>query len=528
MNITLANRVITDLTHHGVKTFCLCPGGRSAPFVEILSKSKGLEVLYFFEERSACFFASGRAKRDLRPIAVITTSGTAVAELLPGVIESHYSHLPLVLITADRPFGYGKKGAPQTLKNSLNILKSYTALSLNVSQIKNLQRMKNWSPEKGSVHLNVSFDIPLVDEPVPSLSFNPSSPPSFYPKTIIKTSDSKWSGFFKSCKKPLLLVGELREEEIPSVQTLLENYSGAIFTEPLSQLNSIKNRLTSGESILVHAWKKKMIDGVIRLGGVPRVRFWRDLEKNSLPVLNLSSPPFYPGLYKKTFHSPLLKSIPQLSQYLSSIKPNNEDLKQLDKKQSEKWMKILKSHPLSEPYWIWKLRQALPQKSKIFLGNSLPIRIWDLVSLDQDKHHSITGQGGVNGIDGLVSRFLGECEPSKENWAFLGDLSALYDMQGLWIAHKIPPWTLVVINNSGGQIFSRLHSNPAFLNQHTLSFASLAKMWGLDYESYSNPQEFHFTKTKKPRLIEIRPDNQSTDKCFQAYQSLWENSTDSI
>lgn len=528
MNLTLASRIIKNLTRHGVKTFCLCPGGRSAPFVEILSKSKGLEVLCFFEERSACFFALGRAKRDLRPIAVITTSGTAVAELLPGVIESHYSHLPLVLVTADRPLGYGKKGAPQTLKDPLNIFKSYTDLSLNISQIKDLQRIKNWSPEKGSAHLNVSFDIPLVDEPVSCVSFNPSPPLNLYLKKSIKTLNSKWDDFFKSCKKPLLLVGELKEEEIPPVQDLLENYSGAIFTEPLSQLNFIKNRLTSGENILVYAKDKKMIDGVIRLGGIPRVRFWRELEKVSLPVLSLSSPPFYPGLYKKTFHAPLLKSLPQLSKYLFSLKSNNEDLKQLDKTQSEKWMKILKSHPLSEPYWIWKLREALPQKSKVFLGNSLPIRIWDLVSLDQDKHLRITGQGGVNGIDGLVSRFLGECKPDKENWAFLGDLSALYDMQGLWISHKVPPWTLVIINNSGGQIFSRLHSNPAFLNQHTLSFASLAKMWGLDYESYSRPQEFHFTKTTKPRLIEIQPDNQETDNCFQDYQSLWGNSTDSI
>ncbi|MCY4513312.1 MAG: 2-succinyl-5-enolpyruvyl-6-hydroxy-3-cyclohexene-1-carboxylic-acid synthase [Bdellovibrionales bacterium] len=521
MNISLASRIITDLTHRGVKTFCLCPGGRSAPFVEVLSQSKGLEILSFFEERSACFFALGRTKRDLCPTAVITTSGTAVAELLPGVIESHYNHLPLVLITADRPFGYGKKGAPQTLKDPLEIFTPYTAFSVNIFEINDLHQLKNWSAEKGSVHLNVAFDIPLVDESIPSLNLSPSSLPSLYPKKFMKTSDSKWENFFHSCQKPLLLVGELKKEEVESVQTLLENYSGAIFTEPLSQLQFIKNRLTSGENILTYAWNRKAIDGVIRLGGIPRTRFWRDLEKSSLPVLNLSSPPFYSGLYKDSFHSPLLKSLPSLSQHLSSLKPKCEDLKRTDQQLSKKWLEILKLHPLSEPHWIWRLKQALPQNSKVFLGNSLPIRVWDLVSLNRDTHCNITGQGGVNGIDGLISRFLGECESSQENWAFLGDLSALYDMQGLWISHKVPPWTLVIINNSGGQIFSRLHSNPAFLNQHSLSFAPLTKMWGLDYEFYSNPQEFHFTKTTKPRLIEIKPDNQATTQCFQAYESLF-------
>ena len=523
MNISLANHIITHLAHRGVKTYCLCPGGRSAPFVEILSQSKGLEILSFFEERAACFFALGRTKRELRPTAVVTTSGTAVAELLPGVIEGHYGHLPLVLITSDRPRGYGKKGAPQTLKDPLEIFKPYTALSLNVFKIKDLQQIENWSLEKGSLHLNVAFDIPLVDESIPSLNLNPSTPLSFYPEKPTKTSESNWEDFFHSCQNPLLLVGELKEEEIKPAQTLLENYSGAIFTEPLSQLQFMKNRLISGENILTQALKMKSIDGVIRLGGVPRTSFWRNLEKISLPVLNLSSPPFYAGLYKNSFHCPLLKSLPLLSQHLSSLKPKCESLKQIDQKLSEKWLDILKSHPLSEPHWIWKLRRSLPEKSKVFLGNSLPIRIWDLVSLDQNTPYKISGQGGVNGIDGLISRFLGECEPSQENWAFLGDLSVLYDMQGLWISHKVPPWTLVIVNNSGGQIFSRLHSNPAFLNEHSLSFASLAKMWGLNYEFYSNPQKFSFTKTTKPRLIEIKPDNQATAQCFQAYEELFQS-----
>ena len=523
MNITLATRLITDLTGRGIRSFCLCPGGRSAPFVEVLSKSEGLEVLFFFEERSACFFALGRTRRDSRPAAVVTTSGTAVAELLPGVIESHYSHLPLVLITADRPFGYGKKGAPQTLKDPLEIFKPYTAVSLNISGIKDLRRLNHWSPEKGGLHLNTAFDMPLMDEPVPSLNLIPSPPPDMYPKAPpVKTPESKWRDFFRSCKKPLLLVGELKKEETKPVQALLENHSGAVFTEPLSRLGFIKNRLTSGENILFHAWKTKDMDGIIRLGGVPRVRFWRELEKIPLPVLNLSSPPFYPGLCRHSLNSSLLESLPRLARSLSRLKPEMKNLRQTDREKSKQWKEIFTSNPSGEPFWIWKLSQALPPNSGVFLGNSLPVRIWDLVSLTRDKGHHITGQGGVNGIDGLVSRFLGECEPSRENWAFLGDLSALYDMQGLWISPKIPPWTLVVINNFGGQIFSRLHSNPAFLNRHSLSFASLAEMWGLDYECHDDPRTFHFTKTTKPRLIEIKPDNQATDQCLQAYQSLWE------
>ena len=491
--------------------------------MEVLSHGKGLEVLFFFEERSAGFFALGRAKRDLRPTAVVTTSGTAVAELLPGVIESRYSGLPLVLITADRPAGYGEKGTPQTLKNPLQILKPYTARSLNISCKEDLL-LKDWSADKGSLHLNTAFDEPLVEKPTAPVDFSPAPAPDIYPEpeTSLQIPDSQWNGFFQSVKRPLLLVGELSEKEAGDAQALLKDYPGAIFAEPLSRLGTLKNRLTSGENILSHGLKTKAIDGVIRLGGVPRVRFWKDLEKNSLPVLSLSSPPFWPGLKKPSLNSPLRESLKRLARSLSLLKPLDDGLRQTDKILSKKQLEVFKSYPLSEPHWMWRLRQSLPDTAKVFLGNSLPVRLWDRVSLDCDSQHSVTGQGGVNGIEGLVSRFLGECEPDRENWAFLGDLSALYDMSGFWISRerKIPPYTLVVINNFGGRIFSRLYSNPAFLNQHQLSFAPLAKMWGLDYEFYSHPRKFLFTPTRRPRLIEIQPDNQATEKCLQVCQSL--------
>ena len=519
MNITLAGRIVRDLAKRGVKTFCLCPGGRCAPFVEVLSRGKGLEILYFFEERSACFFALGRAGRDRRPVAVVTTSGTAVAELLPGVIESRYSGFPLILITADRPLRHGKKGSPQTLENPLAILKNYMALSLNITRLKDLQ-LTGWSPQKGNLHLNTAFDIPLLDQPVSPLRFKPSPAPKIHPKSSSKIVNSQWSRFFQSCKHPALLVGELKYPEVKPVQNLLKNYQGPVYAEPLSRLQPTKTRLTLGESILSHGIETKEIDGVIRLGGVPRCRLWKDLETIPLPVLNLSSPPFYPGISRPSLNGPLLESLPVLSRRLSRLKFSTRLIK-TDREQSKKWKGILKNHPLSEPYWMFRLKQALPKPAKVFLGNSLPIRLWDLAPCNgRGGPYDVTGQGGVNGIDGLVSRFLGECEPDRENWAILGDLSLLYDTSGFWIAPKTPPWTLVVINNFGGRIFSRLYPNPAFLNRHRLSFLHLAKMWGLEYKKYSDPGKFRFTKTKKHRLIEIRPDNRSTRLCLQAYDSL--------
>src|SRR5690242_4112012 len=117
--LDLASYVISELSRQGVMEYCICPSSRNAPLVVMLEElveepKEGLQLFRFFEERSAAFFALGRAIQTRRPVAVVTTSGTAVGELLPAAMEAHYSGVPLVLITADRPRCYRGTGAPQS------------------------------------------------------------------------------------------------------------------------------------------------------------------------------------------------------------------------------------------------------------------------------------------------------------------------------------------------------------------------------------------------------------------------------
>ena len=124
MNHELALSILKQLSAQGVKTLAVCAGARNAPFIHILEKSEGFEVLSFFDERSAAFFALGRAKREERPVAVLTTSGTAVSELLSAGIEAFYSNVPLVFLTSDRPKRLRGSGAPQTIKQK-DIFQNY-------------------------------------------------------------------------------------------------------------------------------------------------------------------------------------------------------------------------------------------------------------------------------------------------------------------------------------------------------------------------------------------------------------------
>ena len=153
-NLERARRLIASLRELGVSDFCVCAGSRNSPLIAAVGKPATRQpgsLFSFVDERSAAFFALGRAKRDRKPAAVITTSGTAVAELLPAVIEAHYSASPLIVITADRPARYRGSGAPQAIEQ-VGIFGAYAEDSIGT-----------WSRLK-PLHINIEFDEPLIDE----------------------------------------------------------------------------------------------------------------------------------------------------------------------------------------------------------------------------------------------------------------------------------------------------------------------------------------------------------------------------
>jgi len=162
----------------------------------------------------------------------------------------------------------------------------------------------------------------------------------------------------------------------------------------------------------------------------------------------------------------------------------------------------------------------IPPKSQIYLGNSLPIREWDLAASREQRHYSIHASRGLNGIDGQISTFLGLCSNHHPNWGIIGDLTALYDLAGPWILSQLPDITakLVIINNGGGKIFSRMYEDPDIQNQHQLHFEPLAKLWGIHYEQWKEIPKS--TATSASQIIEIIPDNDATERFWKRLAAL--------
>ncbi len=152
----------------------------------------------------------------------------------------------------------------------------------------------------------------------------------------------------------------------------------------------------------------------------------------------------------------------------------------------------------------------------LFVGNSLPIREWDLCATYDFKPKSFLANRGANGIDGLISTFLG----SDSQWLILGDLSALYDLSALWAKNFTDQkFKIVILNNSGGKIFTRLYKETEFQNEHTYNFSHWAKMFNVNYHLGLSCLK-DVKESTESCILELTIDNTQSEAFWDEYNKI--------
>lgn len=527
MNLSWSRKIIESLCEQGVEEFVFCAGARNSPLIVTLDRARGIKAYSFFEERSAAFFALGLARCHGKPVAIITTSGTAVAELLPATIEAFHTGVPLVLVTADRPKRLRGTGAPQAIDQTGLFTKFIDAeFDLENGQ---MPSFGSWT-RRAPIHVNVCFDEPLIDEKFEPFPLTPVKAPHFAGLARpLKKTDARQSleAFLKDSSEGslMVLVGTLETDaERAAVSKLVRDLRAPTYFEATSGLREDKSlaevALRSGDKVLQLALKAYGIKRVLRLGGVPTARVWRDLEdpKVSVETFSLSPLPFA-GLSRGQF---ACANLVETLEGLSVRENPSASLLDFDQTTSAKLEQILRDLPTSEPSLVRALSKKIPSNALTYIGNSLPIREWDLAATYNDGHHCVEANRGVNGIDGQVSTFIGLTRDQAENWCVIGDLTALYDLAGPWAAmhKKTGPLHVVVINNGGGKIFHRIFNNPLFENRHSFDFSNWAAQWRWSYVRWTTiPQSLEVSS--KPVVIELVPDNEATHEFWNRYDALF-------
>jgi len=513
----------------GIQEFVVCAGARNLDLVTALSEyaksgdAGEVRVFAHFEERAAGFFALGRCMESGKPCAVVTTSGTAVAELLPAVVEARYQRRPLVVISADRPSHFRGSGAPQAIEQ-VGIFGENVEKCEDVTWKDELVLFDGWTG-KGPWHLNICLEeneaaveggngsvrlskvrVGQMVPPVEKLNMLP----------VLSMIKDAWRGM-------VVVLGGLEPEDREEVWHFLKDLGAPVLADSTSGLRESLNRLSmaDGDRLL----RETPPAHVLRIGEVPVGRFWRDLE--DLPKVNVVSlsRTGFSGLSRES--EVITGNIPRSLRALGEIKKvgDAKDWLKTSKRRKGQISERLKSFPESEPGMVRLLSVMATVGKSLYLGNSLPIREWNDFSQRDIPYEIVRANRGANGIDGQIATWLGATSDEEDAWGVFGDLTTLYDLSAPALLPQVEcaGRMLVVINNSGGRIFSRLPKvkdmdekvAELVTNEHEIGFEAWAKMWGMNYIRVEGIQDFDFEPSEVTTVVEVIPDAPQTEKFFE-------------
>lgn len=444
--------VITALTDCGVRHVVVSPGSRSAPLARAAAaaEQRGDLVLHVrLDERSAGFLALGLAKVSGEPVAVMCTSGTAVVNLTPAVVEARYAGVPLVVITADRPPELRGRGASQTI-DQIDVFGRFPLAARDLP----VPTDDDWSAapvrelvatarrSSGPVHLNLPLRPPLVG-PVTAM-IGDSEPSSRRPTSEPRELVGEPRGAF--------LVGDLDLADDPIRQSILQQarlLGWPVIAEASSGLLGQPGVVPGGTATLADEVLRERLaaDLVITVGpfGLDRsVMRWLRLARRHVAVrLRPRTDPPDPWDSAES----VVDGVP----LVVGVEP--------DPTWMQEWAGLVGPDPSG---WgieevaatVW---QTLTPDDLLVVASSSAIRA--LAAVARGPGPRVLANRGANGIDGLVSTAWGAAVAhGGRTVALLGDLAFLHDTNGLLVpeSEPRPHLTYVVADNNGGGIFAGL------------------------------------------------------------------------
>lgn len=526
-NTIWASVLIEALVRQGVTHFVISPGSRSTPLAIATAEHPKTATTVHFDERGAGYFAVGYARATNHAAALICTSGTAVANYSPAIVEASQDHLPMVVLTADRPPEMWNSGANQTILQdgvyspytryscTLPVPGTQVPLAFMVNQIEHAcDAMQN--PENpGPVHLNCPFEKPLEPTPV-NTDFNTWLSPirtwlsddlatdKNYARNSFEIDPGTIAQFAARLAQSthgLLVFG--RENDRGNAEAYLKLAKILKWPIWIDIQSPLRSALTYSELPLLNAdilsqtqiqehWQPNVI---LQFGG-PLT------SQSALDYFASVRPELYIQVHRYTHSMDPTKCVTShiqadcgkfaeaLYQRLSDLEITktyfDADWSYRTQNFQNQYFGEVSGH-LFEAYLARIISQNIPRDSVLFLGNSMPIRDFDRYAMLPVKCQVFANRG-ASGIDGNIATIAGLAEGVQRRvLAVIGDLAALHDLNSLHLVKQSRyPIILVVINNHGGGIFSHLpvaQHGPLFERYfetpHSYDFDAAAKQFGV-------------------------------------------------
>lgn len=575
-NFVWAETFVNQLLALGIRNVCISPGSRSTPLTLAFTKNKKIKSFVNIDERVSGFFALGIARATGIPTALVTTSGTATAELYPAIVEAYMNRVPLIICTADRPPELWKRGANQTInqwnlyRNHIRFFKNVGLPRLSVNGLNNLKSITTKAYEIsnkldcGPVHLNFPFRKPLepnsftdeVDDKIIDCAKSVNhlhkkiNKGGNIPKYVVKLA-KKVVKKIERFEKGLIVVGpsNFDNSTCQEISKLSRLTDYPVLADGLSQL-----RFRQTKSNISVNYNSYLRSEVFKKLYKPEIiiQFGRTVTSTVLQeyLTNSGAQRFLINKFGDVFDPSGKSKTPIKSEAKNFCAVLNNQLKEKGfKRIKSDWTKSFEqAENLSaqmnyehlynqklnfEPKVITECVSSLPANSKFMIGNSLPVRDLDNFVPSHKKNIKIYFNRGASGIDGITSTVLGIAIKESPVVLITGDLSFLHDLNALIPAVKYSiPLVVILINNNGGGIFEMLPIpsksstfKKYFKIPHDLDISAIVSSFGVKHYLVKDPKNLRTKilssfRRKKTTVLEIKTDSDLSKK---GRQKFWAN-----
>jgi 2-succinyl-5-enolpyruvyl-6-hydroxy-3-cyclohexene-1-carboxylate synthase len=529
LNAAWARALLSEWVRAGARDAVVCPGSRSSPLAVGAAELEGLRVWSVVDERSAAFFALGLARASGRPTLVVATSGSAGAHFLPAAIEAQLSSIPLVLLTADRPWELHDFGAPQTIPqeglygrfvraaHALPVPEATDTAFLHLRALVS-RTAQAVARAPGPVHFNVPFREPLAptggsppdlgtralegEGPQPFVAFAARQPAAHVLSELTALVQHKPRG---------VIVCGPRAPERGFAEALFELSRAAgypLLAEACSnaRFGAPPDVCVVGhyEALLAHEpfARAHLPEVVLRFGGgltSKRLGQWLDasgahevLFADGDAVIDPSHRArcVVPGGALDAARALAAHSCDRADGWTRRFAHAEQ------RAQAALSSAFAQDRSLTEPRIARELAASLPPHAELFVSSSMPIRELDAFAAPGRAPLRVHANRGANGIDGIVSTAAGvAASTGRPTVLYTGDLALLHDLGGLLLARRHAlSLAIVVVNNDGGGIFSFLpiasatpHFEALFGTPHGLDLRHAAALAGARYDAPESP-----------------------------------------
>lgn len=544
----LAQVVIASCIANHLADVVVSPGSRNAPLTIGFFQTSKVNTYSIVDERCAAFVALGMAQKTKKATGVLCTSGSALLNYYPAVSEAFYSHIPLVVISADRPKNKIDIGDGQTIRQE-GVFKNHILFEANLdakaSEAYNkdlvFKAIQISYQQKGPVHINVPFEEPLYNlvADLKEYPLEKVTEPQVVPKEIIPEDTlNAFAKVWNIAKKKMVVVGAHAPCELLQTQIdhLLKDPSVLVLTESTSNINK-ENTLNNIDQFLAGLSEEEkqffQPDILLSIGGMVVSKRIKQYFRAFQPKVHWSVHPQvgYDTYFCLSHHFKVSATLffSQFFWWTQSVESTYQ----------QEGLKVKSSRKLVHADFVQKssysdfkvfdiVNQLLPKHITLQMANSATIRYSQL--FDMDDTMAVFCNRGTSGIDGSTTTAIGYAMKTKEQVVLItGDLSFLYDSNALWNSYIPKSFRIVIVNNNGGGIFKILpgpkktEALPYFETPHGLSAEYLAKMYGFEYlkadseASLKKELALFYTEAKQPKILEVFTPSDSNDEVLKTY-----------